>query len=220
VLDSWRTALERLEVRDVSTPETQPDGVDFWFDLICPFTWQTSRWLVEAAGARGVPVDWRLMSLAALNGGGEVPGHSADEVARGTAAARVLAAVRATAGGEALGRLYTEVGVRVYEQGAELGPGVLREALDAAGLPAELADAGDDETHQAAVEASHEEGQQRVGAEAGSPITAFAGRPGFFGPIVVPAPSGEDALRLFDGLALVSAVPGFSELKGARGELP
>jgi hypothetical protein len=59
-----------------------------------------------------------------------------------------------------------------------------------------------------------------VGAEAGSPITAFAGRPGFFGPIVVPAPTGADALRLFDALALVSAVPGFSELKGARGELP
>jgi 2-hydroxychromene-2-carboxylate isomerase len=204
----------------VSTPETRPDAVDFWFDPSCPFTWQTSRWLVEAAAARGVPVEWRVMSLAVLNGGQEVPGHSAEEVARGAAATRVLAAVRATAGAEELGRLYTEVGVRVYEQGAELGPAVVREALDAAGLPAELADTGDDETHQAAVEASHAEGQRRVGAEAGSPVTAFAGRPGFFGPIVVPAPTGEDALRLFDGLALVSAVPGFSELKGARGELP
>jgi 2-hydroxychromene-2-carboxylate isomerase len=204
----------------VSTPETRPDAVDFWFDPSCPFTWQTSRWLTEAAAARGVPVEWRLMSLAVLNGGGEVPGHSADEVARGSAAVRVLAAVRATAGSEALGRLYTEVGVRVYEQGAELGADVVREALDAAGLPAQLADAGDDDAQQAAVEASHAEGQQRVGAEAGSPITAFPGRPGFFGPIVVPAPTGVDALRLFDGLAMLSAVPGFSELKGARGELP
>ena len=204
----------------MSTPESRPDAVDFWFDPSCPFTWQTSRWLTEAAGARGVPVEWRVMSLAVLNGGGEVPGHSAEEVSRGSAATRVLAAVRATAGAEALGRLYTEVGVRVYEQGAELGPDVLREALGAAGLPAELADTGDDDAHQAAVEASHVEGQERVGAEAGSPITAFAGRPGFFGPIVVPAPTGEDAQRLFDGLALVSAVPGFSELKGARGGLP
>jgi 2-hydroxychromene-2-carboxylate isomerase len=202
----------------VSTVESRPEGVDFWFDPLCPFTWQTSRWLREVAAARGVPVEWRVMSLAVLNGGGEVPGHSADEVTRGSAVARVLAAVRSTAGSEALGRLYREVGVRVHEQGAELGPDVLREALAAVGLPAELAE--DDEGRQAAVEASHAESQERVGDEAGSPVTAFAGRPGFFGPIVTPAPTGEDALRLFDGLALVAAVPGFSELKGARGELP
>lgn len=204
----------------MSTPETQPDAVDFWFDPSCPFTWQTSRWLTEAAAARGVPVEWRLMSLAVLNADKEIPEQWRALVDRGVRATRVFAAVRAAAGSAALGRFYADVGVRVHEQGAELGPDAFREALGAAGLPAELADAGDDDAQQAAVEASHAEGQQRVGAEAGSPITAFAGRPGFFGPIVVPAPTGEDALRLFDGLALVSAVPGFSELKGARGELP
>jgi len=204
----------------VSTVDTQPAGVDFWFDPLCTYTWQTSRWLREVAAARSVRIDWRVMSLAVLNGGGEVPGHSADEVARGSAAARVLVAVRSTAGSEALGRLYGELGVRVHEQGDELGPDVLRDALEAAGLPAELADPADDSGRQAAVEASHAESQERVGAEAGSPVTALAGRPGFFGPIVTPAPTGEDALRLFDGLALVSAVPGFSELKGARGDLP
>ncbi|MBY3553331.1 DsbA family protein [Modestobacter lapidis] len=202
----------------MSTPENQPDGVAFWFDPSCPFTWQTSRWLAEVAAARGMPVDWRVMSLVVLNGGGDVPGHPAEEVARGAVATRVFAAVRSAAGPEVLGRFYTEVGTRVHEQGADLGPDVFREALAAVGLPAELAE--DDDAQQAAVEASHAESQQRVGAEAGSPITAFAGGPGFFGPIVTPAPTGDDALRLFDGLALVSAVPGFSELKGARGELP
>ncbi len=201
----------------MSGSPTQPDGVDFWFDPICAFTWQTSRWLSAASAARGVPVDWRVMSLAVLNDG-EVPGHSPEEVARGVVAARVCAAVRAAGGPEALGRFYAAVGVRVHEQGAELGPDVLRAALAEVGLPAELAE--DDDAQQAAVEASHAEGQDRVGAEAGSPITAFAGRPGFFGPIVVPAPTGDAATRLFDGLALVSAVPGFSELKGARGQLP
>lgn len=201
----------------MSTPQTPVDGVDFWFDPSCPFTWQTGRWLTEAAATRGVPVHWQLMSLAVLNDG-EVPGHPPEEVARGIVATRVFAAVRDAAGEEALGRFYAEVGTRVYEQGAALGPDVLREGLAAVGLPAELA--ADDDGRQAAVEASHARGQQRVGSEAGSPITAFAGRPGFFGPIVVPAPTGEDALRLFDGLALVSAVPGFSELKGARGDLP
>jgi hypothetical protein len=207
-----------VEVDVMSSPQAQPDGVAFWFDPSCPFTWQTSRWLREVAEARGVPVDWRLMSLAVLNGGEEVPGHSAEEVARMAVAARVFAAVRAAAGPEGVGRFYAEVGSRVYEQGAELGPAAFREALAAVGLPAELAE--DDDAQQAAVEASHAESQERVGAEAGSPITAFPGAPGFFGPIVTPAPTGDDALRLFDGLGLVSAVPGFSELKGARGDLP
>jgi mycothiol-dependent nitroreductase-like protein len=207
-----------VEVDVVSSPQTQPDGVAFWFDPSCPFTWQTSRWLREVAEARGVPVDWRLMSLAVLNADQEVPEQWREHVARGAVAGRVFAAVRSAGGAEALGRFYTEVGARVHEQGGDLGPDVFREALTAVGLPAELAE--DDEAQQAAVEASHAESQERVGAEAGSPITAFPGAPGFFGPIVTPAPTGEDALRLFDGLALVSAVPGFSELKGARGDLP
>jgi len=202
----------------VSSPDSSPDGVEFWFDPSCPFTWQTSRWLREVADARGVPVDWRLMSLAVLNADKEIPEQWREAVARGAVATRVFAAVRAAAGPEGLGRFYAEVGARVHEQGAELGPEVFREALAAVGLPAELAE--DDDAQQAAVEASHAESQQRVGAEAGSPITAIAGGPGFFGPIVTPAPTGEDALRLFDGLALVSAVPQFSELKGARGDLP
>jgi hypothetical protein len=158
------------------------------------------------------------MSLPVLNGGGEVPGHSAEEVARMVVAARVFAAVRAAAGPEGLGRFYAEVGARVHEQGAVLGPDAFRDALAAVGLPAGLAE--DDDAAQAAVESSHAESQQRVGAEAGSPITAIGAFPGFFGPIVTPAPTGEAAVRLFDGLALVSAVPGFSELKGARGDLP
>ncbi len=193
-------------------------AVDFWFDPSCPFTWQTGRWLREVAAARGLRIDWRVMSLAVLNDGGEVPGHSAEEVEQMVVAARVFAAVRAAEGAETLGRLYAEVGTRVHEQGAELGPDVLREALAAVGLPAGLAE--DDAGRQAAVAASHAEGQERVGAEAGSPITALAGRPGFFGPIVASAPTVDDSLRLFDRLALVSAVPGFSELKGARGDLP
>ncbi len=202
----------------MSSPQTRPDAVDFWFDPSCPFTWQTSRWLVEVADARGVRVDWRLMSLAVLNAGNEIPEQWREHAARGAVAGRVFAAVRAVGGPEALGRFYTAVGSRVHGQGAVLGPDVFAEALAAVGLPAELA--RDDDAQQAAVEASHAEGQERVGAEAGSPITAFPGAPGFFGPIVAPAPTGADALRLFDGLALVSGVPGFSELKGARGELP
>lgn len=196
---------------------TAPDHVDFWFDPSCPFTWRTSRWLVSAAAGRDVPVHWHLMSLAVLNAGKEAPEHIRRRRAQGLVTTRLFAAVATQHGPDALARLYTEFGERLHEQGRDVDAELYREALAAAGLPADLAAAGDDDTHQAAVEASHAEGQDRVGTESGSPITAFADRRGFFGPIVDATPAGEDALRLFDGLALVTAVPGFSELKGARG---
>jgi hypothetical protein len=54
-----------------------------------------------------------------------------------------------------------------------------------------------------------------VGTEVGSPVTAFASGAAYFGPVVVPVPSGEEALRLFDALRLLASVPAFSELKTA-----
>lgn len=38
-------------------------------------------------------------------------------------------------------------------------------------------------------------------------------RRAFFGPVISQVPSGDDALRLWDGTLLVAAVPGFRELK-------
>ena len=39
---------------------------------------------------------------------------------------------------------------------------------------------------------------------------------GYFGPVVTPAPTGQAALDLFDGLVLMTRVPGFYELKRTR----
>jgi len=45
----------------------------FYFDPVCPWTWNTSRWLVDIAEHLGLAVDWRPLSLAVLNAGREVP---------------------------------------------------------------------------------------------------------------------------------------------------
>jgi hypothetical protein len=42
----------------------------------------------------------------------------------------------------------------------------------------------------------------------------------FFGPVVTPAPKGEDAGRLWDGVVLVAGTPGFYELKRTREQGP
>ena len=38
----------------------------------------------------------------------------------------------------------------------------------------------------------------------------------FFGPVVTPAPKGEAAAKLWDGVVLVAGTPGFYELKRTR----
>jgi len=54
-----------------------------------------------------------------------------------------------------------------------------------------------------------------VGFDVGTPIVRINGQ-SLFGPVISPAPAGEEAGRLFDGVALVTAYPGFFELKRSR----
>ena len=202
--------------------------VTFWFDPVCPFTWRTSRWIRSMAGKRGLTVEWRLLSLATLNEGKDIPEQYRDGMARGWRAARLLAATDQRHGQEAMANLYTEIGTRIH---GYVGPGpldgpptgqrvldteVLSESLAAAGLPTELIEAADDTGLDDAVRNSHAAGQARVGTESGSPIVAFGDGPGFFGPVVVPVPEGESAEKLFDAVRLLSAVPEFSEIKRSR----
>jgi hypothetical protein len=202
--------------------------VTFFFDPICPFTWRTSRWLRSMATKRDLIVQWRLLSLATLNEGKEIPEQYRDGMARGWRASRLLAAADAQLGQDAMARLYTEIGTRIH---GYVGPGpleghpterrtldteVLVESLTAAGLPAQLMASTDDTALDDVIRESHAAGQARVGTESGSPIVAFGDGPGFFGPVVVPVPDGESAEKLFDAVRLLSAVPEFSEIKRAR----
>ena len=49
----------------------------------------------------------------------------------------------------------------------------------------------------------------------GTPVIAV-GDVAFFGPVVTPAPKGEDAGKLYDGTLLVASTPGFYEIKRTR----
>jgi 2-hydroxychromene-2-carboxylate isomerase len=191
-------------------------SVDFWFDPACPFTWRTSRWLSGVAERRGLDVTWRLMSLAILNEGKELPENVREILARSGAAVRLLEAVRIERGNEALASLYTALGTRVHDHSEALEESTFAAALSDANLPADLIRAGETDEIKAAVAASHAAGQERVGQESGSPLTSVDGGPAFFGPVVVPIPTGAEADRLFDAVTLISSVPAFSELKRAR----
>jgi hypothetical protein len=59
----------------------------------------------------------------------------------------------------------------------------------------------------------------QVGQEVGTPVIGVEGV-AFFGPVVTPAPKGEDAGKLWDGVLLVAGTPGFYELKRSREKGP
>ncbi|WP_371481524.1 DsbA family protein [Kitasatospora sp. NBC_00315] len=193
---------------------------DFWFDPLCPWAWMTSRWLLEVQEQRPVDVRWHVMSLAVLNEDKDIPQSYREMLAEAWAPVRICIAAAEKHGEEVLGRLYTEIGTRFHNQGLPRNRETLEAALVAAGLPAELADAGDTDRYDEALRLSHAEGIGLVGEEVGTPVIAVEGADGervaFFGPVVTPIPRGEAAVRLWDGTLLVASTPGFYEIKRTR----
>jgi protein-disulfide isomerase-like protein with CxxC motif len=207
----------------VNDPRT-PTPVDFWFDPVCPWTWLTSRWLLEVEKARPLSITWHVMSLAILNEGrlDELPEHNRVLMGQAWAPVRVLTAAGQTHGAAALEPLYTALGTRFHLQQQPKTRTTVEAALRDAGLPAGLADAGDTDAYDQQLRASHQEGITLVGSEVGSPIIAVPGpdtdtdKVAFFGPVVTPAPRGEEAGRLWDGTLTVASTPGFYEIKRTR----
>lgn len=194
--------------------------VDFWFDPLCPWAWLTSRWMLEVSQVRDVRVRWHLMSLAILNEGREDLSEGYREfLKRAWAPVRVLAAAAAARGDEVLLPLYTAIGTHVHVQHEPAEVATLAKALAEVGLPEALLAAAESSEFDAALRASHDDGISRVGIEVGTPVIAVEGT-AFFGPVVTPAPRGEAAGRLWDGVLLVASTPGFYELKRSRDAEP
>ena len=192
---------------------------DLWFDPICPWAWMTSRWLGEVAASRDVTVHWHVMSLAVLNEGRELSEKYRRMMDDGWGPVRVVTAARLAHGDGVVKPLYDAIGTRLHPGGRTDKDAVLAEALAEVGLPASLAGAATSEDHDDALRASHAEAMALVGEDVGTPVVAIGGV-GFFGPVVTPAPTGEAAGRLWDGLVLMTGVPGFYELKRTRTDGP
>ncbi|WP_414505634.1 DsbA family protein [Streptomyces sp. NEAU-L66] len=206
--------------------ETAKTPADFWFDPLCPWAWMTSRWMLEVEKVRPVEVRWHVMSLAVLNEDrlDELPEEYRELLKTAWGPVRVCIAAEQQHGSEVLGPLYTALGTRFHHRGLERTRETIVDALAEAGLPAELADAADSDAYDAELRASHKEGIDLVGQEVGTPVIAVPGHDGdqiaFFGPVVTPAPKGEEAAKLWDGTLMVASIPGFYEIKRTRTQGP
>ncbi len=205
--------------RHAGSPTDQAVIADFWFDPVCPWAWMTSRWMLEVERVRPVTARWHVMSLSVLNEGRDVSDDYRRLMDRAWGPVRVCIAAAEKQGQEVLLPLYTALGNRIHLQRRDPDRTTIEDSLAEVGLPVELADAMDSTDFDEALRASHADGMDRVGQEVGTPVISVAGE-SFFGPVVSPAPKGEAAGRLWDGVLLVAGTDGFFELKRSRTRRP
>lgn len=200
-----------------------PPRVDFWFDPVCPYSWTASRWLLEVAGQRPLEVRWHVMSLYLLNEGRTDDPSYVAYLRDASGAVKVASAAVVGHGSAALGELYTEFGSQIFDEWRYAEAEELRSAMSAAlrstGLPAQLISAFDSDELDADLRSSHEAAVVLVGDECGTPITRLDGA-ALYGPILNSIPRGEAALRVFDGMRLLTTVPDFYEVKRTRTTAP
>jgi 2-hydroxychromene-2-carboxylate isomerase len=202
-------------VPEATAPAVEsPSTAELWFDPICPFTWRTSRWLVDIAARQGLTINWHVMSLAVLHFGQVAP--PGEQITEAAGALRALVAAEDAGGQEALAKLYTVLGSRRHDRGEPYTPEAIRQAVLDAGLPSEVADAVDSESYDERIVDSHQRGQQRGGTEMGSPVVALGDSRGYFGPVLTAIPGPEDGQRLFDAVRTLASIPVFSEIKTSR----
>lgn len=195
------------------------ETLDLWFDTACPWAWMTSRWGLEVAKVRDIDVKFHVMSLNILNRDNDIPADYRELMDRALAPMRIVTAAIAEHGEQVAEPLYTAIGTRIHPGGEKDFDKAVAEALDEVGLPSDLMKYGDRDDYDAALQESHDEALALVGDDVGTPICRVAGT-AFFGPVVTPAPKGEDAGRLFDGVLAVASTPGFFELKRTRNQGP
>jgi predicted DsbA family dithiol-disulfide isomerase len=195
------------------------DTADFWFDPMCPFAWITSRWMLEVEKVRDIDVSWHVMSLGYLNQDKDIPDAYREMLKPAWGPVRVLIAASQQHGDDVLLPLYTAMGTRIHHEKHPIDRDLVLASLEEVGLPAALADAMDSTEYDEDVKKSHHLGMDQVGEDVGTPVISVDGV-AFFGPVVTPAPKGEDAGRLWDGVLLVAGTPGFYELKRSRDRGP
>lgn len=190
-------------------------NVDMWFDPTCPWAWMTSRWLLEVEKVRDVKVTFHVMSLSVLNDGRDLPEGYRDLMNRAWAPARAALLVEERHGSDKLAEFYTEIGTRFHPGGEPKNIATLAEALKAVGADDDIIEIAQTDANDDNLRRSHHEGMDPVGDEVGTPVVRVNGM-SLFGPVISPAPKGEEAGDLFDGFVKVTAYPGFFELKRTR----
>jgi 2-hydroxychromene-2-carboxylate isomerase len=194
-------------------------NVDFHFDLMCPWAYQTSKWIRQARTERDISVTWRFYSLeeGKWQEGQKHPWER--PWSYGWSLLRLAAWLRREPDGndavdqfyDVAGRMFHEEGVKVHTpEGAqavfsELGrdPDLVRKAID-------------DESTNDEVRAEH---RRAAGLGVyGVPTLVIDDADVLFGPVITPAPTGVAAGRLWDAVVAWTEFPHLYEMQRPKVE--
>ena len=192
------------------------EQIRFYFDPLCPWCYETSRWARRLEELGVVEVDWRVFSLAIVNRGDE--GRAAADTGSAPSL-RTAIAIRDAHGSAAVGAFYKAVSDAHHLRGAQVDDhAVLEAALGEAGLAQELLDrALADPSTWEAVQREHDEAVE-VHKAFGVPTIILDGGAGphMFGPIISDLPNDEDSVELWRHFTWLARTPTLAELKRDR----
>ncbi|MBX7431883.1 DsbA family protein [Mycobacterium sp. Y57] len=186
-------------------------SVDFHFDPMCPFAYQTSLWIRDVRDQTGIAVNWRFFSLEEVN---RVEGKKHPwqrPWSYGWSLMRIGALLRRR-DPALLDRWYAVIGRELHDLGGKPhDPAVAQRLLTDIGVDAAVLDeAMDDPTTHDEVRADH----QRVLDAGGYGVpTLFLDGQCLFGPVLVDPPTGTEALRLWQVVTGMAALPHVYELQ-------
>lgn len=189
------------------------ERIDFFFDPLCPWAYQTSIWIRDVRSQIDIEIDWSFFSLEEINRpeGKKHPWER--EWAYGWSLMRVGALLRRRSMAD-LEHWYEVVGEALHARGAKSHRKEIAEHLaEEAGFGASVVDeALADETTAAEVKSDHARAVSEHGAF-GVPTLVFDNGQSIFGPKITPAPSGPEALRLWEMVVAWRDFPYLYELK-------
>ena len=203
------------------TPDLRVQRVVLHFDPACPWTWRTSRWLVDEAGGREVPIEYAGLELAAGRPIDELPAERRPAAVASRMFLRGVTVARARGRHDVVGRWYTAFGTARWRDHRPPTDDLVRATLASAG-GTDLADVLDDVTIDPALADARREALEWAGDDVGSPVTVWhlaEHRRGFFGPVVAPSPI-DTSGALWDAVVRAATVPEFFELKARRTDDP
>lgn len=205
-----RKAIPRQPgVHDVMS---RPESVDFHFDVMCPYAYQTSLWIREVRALTGLTVNWRFFSLEEINRQ-EGKSHPWErEWSYGWSMMRIGALLRRISM-DHLDGWYGRAGKALHIDGhkphekagaehllAEMGfdPGLVDQAIA-------------DPTTSDEVLLEHRRVVDANGY--GVPTLFFPNGQCLFGPVLIDPPTGQAAVRLWDAVVAWTEFPHLYELQ-------
>jgi 2-hydroxychromene-2-carboxylate isomerase len=196
------------------TPTTA-ERVQWFFDPMCPYAYQASKWIRTVRASVPVDITWRFFSLEEINRerGKRHPWER--PWSYGWGQMRVGALIRRELGNDALDRWYATIGPAFFDDGVRtFDPDTHADVIAGAGFdPALVERAIADESTTVDVKRDHDECVARHGGHGVPTIVFEASDYAVYGPVIVPAPTGDDAIALWD---LVRSMPRFPHLYELR----